>query len=50
MKIENFQKTYTLEPAAVDEIAERIEGFLGSIKMERAKITVCLNLKKGQIT
>lgn len=38
MKIENFQKTYTLEPAAVDEIAERIEGFLGSIKMERANV------------
>ena len=38
MKIESFNKKYILEPVAVDEIAERTEAFLHSIRMEQANV------------
>ena len=38
MKIASFGQTYTLEPATVDEISEKIEQFLTSIDMERANV------------
>lgn len=38
MKVEKFHGEYKLEPASVDEIAERIESFLISLKTERANM------------
>jgi len=38
LKIEGFYKEYKLEPAAVDEISERIADFLQKLKTERANV------------
>lgn len=38
MKIENISKQYILNGASIDEISEKVEQFLGSIRLEKSNI------------